>query len=636
MSFLTNISIRSKLILLVAISVVAPLAVVVSLTMSLAEMERSIATIYNDRVVPLKQLRQFSNGFAVQVVDAANKAAVGIISGEEGARRVEQGLSASKAEWAKYTATYLTDDEKKIVADLTPLYEKALVLGQDITATLSGGDTALLTVLISSRLYTEIDPLTEGVDQLVNIQLAVAEKEFIKAEERYAEQKVMAAVLMSATLIIVVVLAGMIIRSIAIPVVHLKTAAERVASNDLSVRLEYDGNDELGSLSKSFAVMVDNIRRGIEALSAEKAGVERKVEIAVRESEEQKRYLQNSVETMLGSMTKFADGVMTVELRGERDDDVARLFTGYSEAVMHIRNALQEVKHSVDTTSAATIQISAAADELARAAHDQSVQANDIAAAIEEMSSTVQENARNASRTSQAANSAGEVALSGGNDVRTLTAKVRDLAESMNHSAAMITKLHSTSEEIGQVISIINEIADQTNLLALNAAIEAARAGEQGRGFAVVADEVRKLAERTTVSTKQVESTIRAMQQETSQAVVLIRKGTSEAQEGIRLGSAAAESIDKIVHRTRDVVDMAAQIATATEEQSSTTEQISANVERMSSSMQEAAHSVEEIAQATSSLARQAEMLNELISHFELGQNPHPTRLPLRQRSITA
>lgn len=395
-----------------------------------------------------------------------------------------------------------------------------------------------------------------------------------------------------------------------------------MAQNDLDVTVYHSSNDELGSLSASFSTMILNIRGGLEALAAEKAMVENTIRLV----EEQKEYLQQSVHTILESMEEFASGVMTEELHAQRNDEIGRLFSGYTRAVAQIRQALLQVRNSVEITSTAALQISAAADELSKVAQDQALQAGDISAAVEEMSSIVRLNARNASQTSQAANTAGHVALAGGNDVRSLTEKVRQLAASMNTSAEMINKLHSTSDEIGKVIAIINDIADQTNLLALNAAIEAARAGEQGRGFAVVADEVRKLAERTTVSTKQVEETIRAMQKETSNAVVLIQQSTREAQEGISLGNAAAESMEKIVHHNREVVDMVAQIATATEEQSSTTEQITANVDSMSSNIKQAAHSVEEIAQATSALAQQAEMLTELVSRFHLGDMPPAAR----------
>jgi len=178
--------------------------------------------------------------------------------------------------------------------------------------------------------------------------------------------------------------------------------------------------------------------------------------------------------------------------------------------------------------------------------------------------------------------------------------------------------LGDSSKQIGEIISVIDDIADQTNLLALNAAIEAARAGEQGRGFAVVADEVRKLAERTTEATKQIASMIKGIQGETEQAVVAMNQGTHEVQSGIEYADRAGESLNSILSSTQELLDMINQIAAASEEQSATSEQISKNVMSISKVTAESTQRVEDVARTSDELARLTEHLRDLMGNFQV------------------
>ncbi len=203
---------------------------------------------------------------------------------------------------------------------------------------------------------------------------------------------------------------------------------------------------------------------------------------------------------------------------------------------------------------------------------------------------------------------------------------MRDIATVVKKSAENIEKLGESSKQIGEIISVIDDIADQTNLLALNAAIEAARAGEQGRGFAVVADEVRKLAERTTEATKQIASMIKGIQEETTEAVKAMNKGNQEVTSGIDLADKAGESLEEILSSTTEVMDMVNQIAAASEEQSATSEQISKNVQSISKVTSESASRIENVARSAEELSRLTNDLFSLMKRFKIsamntGQN---------------
>jgi methyl-accepting chemotaxis protein len=188
----------------------------------------------------------------------------------------------------------------------------------------------------------------------------------------------------------------------------------------------------------------------------------------------------------------------------------------------------------------------------------------------------------------------------------------------VRNSSESIGKLSDSVHQIGAIIEVIDDIADQTNLLALNAAIEAARAGEQGRGFAVVADEVRKLAERTGKATGEITTMIKGIQVQTGEAVSVMQSGIKEVDAGRQLADQAGDSLGQIVQMSQQVMDMIQQIATAAEEQSSAAEQISRTVEQISSVTKETAAGAEQSSAAADQLNRQAEGLRQMIGKFEI------------------
>ncbi len=255
---------------------------------------------------------------------------------------------------------------------------------------------------------------------------------------------------------------------------------------------------------------------------------------------------------------------------------------------------------------------------MAAASQEQSHQAEEVAAAIEEMSRTVTDNATNAAKTSHVALKNQQIAEGGGLIVKDTVKKMQDIAKVVKQSADNIIKLGESGQKIGEIISVIDDIADQTNLLALNAAIEAARAGEQGRGFAVVADEVRKLAERTTEATKEIAGMISGIQNETKNAVDAMNIGTKEVQNGIELADKAGSALNEIVISSKEVLDMVNAIASSNEEQSATAEEVAKNMTEISRVTADSAAQIEDIVNATKIVSELSNELNILISKFKV------------------
>ncbi|MCX8054771.1 MAG: methyl-accepting chemotaxis protein [Ignavibacteria bacterium] len=327
----------------------------------------------------------------------------------------------------------------------------------------------------------------------------------------------------------------------------------------------------------------------------------------------------------------MATGDLTARMLGDYRGDLAKLKQDINMLADSLSGLIRQVNELVDNTASSATEISATAEGLAAASQEQSAQADEVASAVEQMSRTITENAMAANKTAEVAQENGRIASEGGQVVSQTVDKMRDIAKVVKNSAENIEKLGESSKQIGEIISVIDDIADQTNLLALNAAIEAARAGEQGRGFAVVADEVRKLAERTTEATKQIAVMIKGIQSETEAAVIAMNKGTTEVTSGIELADKAGQSLKQILNSTQEVIDMINRIAAASEEQSATSEQISKNVTSISQVTAESAKRVEDVAHTAEDLAKMTNQLADLMRQFKIDE--YSSNMPMRQLS---
>ncbi len=314
----------------------------------------------------------------------------------------------------------------------------------------------------------------------------------------------------------------------------------------------------------------------------------------------------------------MATGDLTVRMAGEYKGDFRIIKDSINQLGEALNGVLTEITEAIQATASASNQISASAEEMAAGAQEQSAQASEVASAVEQMASTIVETTKNANVAAESAKSAGDIAQEGGKVVAQTVEGMNRIAEVVESAAETVQQLGKNSDQIGEIVQVINDIADQTNLLALNAAIEAARAGEQGRGFAVVADEVRKLAERTTKATKEIANMIKTIQKDTYEAVEGMQKGKQEVDTGKQLASKSGKSMQEIVNATNRVLDVINSVASASEEQSSAAEQISKSIESINNVTHESATGIQQIARASEDLNRLTENLQALIQRFKI------------------
>ena len=302
-------------------------------------------------------------------------------------------------------------------------------------------------------------------------------------------------------------------------------------------------------------------------------------------------------------------------------DETAELSGWFNTFVCKVHDIIADVARTATQVAAASSQVAASSEELSSGMKQQAEQTTQVSAAVEQMGATVAEVSRKSEDASNAATEAGSRANEGARIVELTVEGIRSIATMVNDSAGAINELGKRGEQIGQVIGVISDIADQTNLLALNAAIEAARAGEHGRGFAVVADEVRKLAERTTKATDEVSESIRAIQSETTAAVQRMNTGTSKVEEGVKLAEEAGTSLRAIVGGSTKVAEMIGQIAAAAQQQAAASEQIGRSIETINAVARQSTQGVSEAAEAATSLSRKAEELQRMVGGFKLKQD---------------
>jgi methyl-accepting chemotaxis protein len=314
----------------------------------------------------------------------------------------------------------------------------------------------------------------------------------------------------------------------------------------------------------------------------------------------------------------IANGNLNVGIDDIRNDEIGQLNLSAKYMVEYLRQIISHLANISAQVASAASQLYSTAEQMATASEEVTAQAAAVATAGEEMAATSGDIAQNCIQAAEGSKHASCVATEGTVVVQKTVDVMARISEKVQSSAKTVANLGARSDQIGEIVGTIEDIADQTNLLALNAAIEAARAGEQGRGFAVVADEVRALAERTTKATKEIGDMIKGIQVETKGAVSIMEEGVQEVESGTTEASRSGASLQEILDQINTVTMQVSQIATAAEEQTATTSEISKNMQQMSDVVQQTAQGARQSSQAANGLARLAEDLKGIVGQFKL------------------
>jgi methyl-accepting chemotaxis protein len=318
----------------------------------------------------------------------------------------------------------------------------------------------------------------------------------------------------------------------------------------------------------------------------------------------------------LQKATVIASGDLTHDIEVTSRDEIGELLTAINGMRKNLLNMLSDISETTEQLSAASEEMSSVTTQTSETIQTQRSETEQVATAMNEMTATVQDVAVNINHTASAANDAYEQTEEGSQIVKRSIDQINKLAEQVECSSKTINDLEHHSEAINTVLDVIKGIADQTNLLALNAAIEAARAGEQGRGFAVVADEVRTLAGRTRQSTDEINEMIEKLQTGSRQAVTVMDQSREEAKSAVEFATQTGAALSTITQAVEKINEMSSQIASAAEEQGSVAEEINRNIVKINDMSNQTSDGASETATASHNLAHMATELQGLVARF--------------------
>jgi methyl-accepting chemotaxis protein len=422
-----------------------------------------------------------------------------------------------------------------------------------------------------------------ALEGLVNDQGRYSSELIAGAEQRSRADRALMLSAVALGFAVSIGLGLLLTRGITKPLTACVGFAREVSGGRLDHTLDIDRKDETGLLAASLNQMVGTLREKI-TLAEEKS---RQAEI---ETEKAKQ----------------------ATLRAEQAQ--AQAERAKAEGMLHAANQLEGV---VAVVTSASAELSAQIEEASRGSEQQANRVGETATAMEEMTATVLEVAKNASQASETATQARGKADDGSTVVSQLVKSIEDVHGRAQEMKADMGELGRQAEGIGRIMSVISDIADQTNLLALNAAIEAARAGEAGRGFAVVADEVRKLAEKTQTATKEVGQAIQGIQDGTKKNVSNVERSGQAIEQATSFANQSGGALSEIVILVESAADQIRSIATAAEEQSSASEEINHSIDDVNRISSEMSESMRQSAQAVAELAEQAQVLKALIQEMQ-------------------
>jgi twitching motility protein PilJ len=403
----------------------------------------------------------------------------------------------------------------------------------------------------------------------------------------------------------------MLSNKVAKPVSELVEYSRKFAAGEYSSRPHIESDDDFGLIAENFVRSSERINRAVL-------------------NQEAQENLQKSVTEFLTVVSQIGRGDLT--LRGRvTSDGLGNVVDSVNYMLDNFVKVLERVRKAAIDVSSSANEILLSSEDMASGAVQQDQEITNTSSAVEELTVSMKQVSNNAEASAEAARRALDAAEQGNRAVRDTLEGMQRIRSSVQATAKKIKSLGDRSLEISEIINVINDITEQTNLLALNAAIEAARAGEAGRGFAVVADEVRKLAEHSRTATKDIAALIKAIQAETNEAVVVMEEGTKEVEVGARLADQAGKALEAISSVVRQSAELVQEISLASKQQVRGTEGVANAMQIISNITRQTSQGARQTARTVENMVKLSEQLNEALSQFRISSGG-----PVELKELTA
>ncbi|MCE1189319.1 MAG: methyl-accepting chemotaxis protein [Ignavibacteria bacterium] len=674
MKWFENLSIRNKLMASFGLLIVISIILGISALIAIFKLNDGSRELYNNNTLGIADISRVATDFQ-EIRLQVRYANIEILKGNAGSEekiqqsigKIENLKNSIRKNSNAYEGTFIDENDKReyetLVSDLNTFYEP----------------TETFVQFVRAKNYTDaLKPLELMVPRAIVVKAQI--EKIVKLNEDAAEmtnkdnnslansQRNIIVVILLLGIVVAIYAASRLSRYLSesvqqimsrieslntICVDNLFKGGKQLATGDMNIKiatgtklLEIDSTDEMGILAKGINEIIRKIQGTVKAVEEAvdsiklTIGESQKVVDHARKGElnfhaDESRYEGSYRELIVGLndtllavrtpleeaghiLAGLADGDLRGQMAGSYNGSFNTIKENINTVSISLSDVLSNVTEAIAATASATTQISSSAEELAAGAQEQSMQTSEIAGAIEEMAKTAIETSRHAAMAAEKSKLASSQAKDGAAKIKETKEGMDKIVSSTRLTGNIISALAEKTEQIGQITQVIDDIADQTNLLALNAAIEAARAGEQGRGFAVVADEVRKLAEQTTKATKEIAATIKGVQKEAREADDSMKEAGESVRGGLELTEEISRVLGQILDVNMSVAGLIEQVAAASEEQSAAAEQISKNIETISGITNENAAGTTQIARASDDLNRLTENLQQLISSFRL------------------
>jgi methyl-accepting chemotaxis protein len=541
---LSKLKVVHRILLIAIMATLGMIAIAFSGYSGMNTAMRALDDVYQDRVVPLRDIREIADLYAVDIVDVTHKTRDGELTFVSALEQIKKAEERINHLWQTYLQTKLTPREVAITEEIKKLRTAGDASVVKLKQILGNNDMGSLVAYTVNDLYSAIEPLTNKFGELVDLQIDVAREEYeasLIATER--------AGIINLTVLVIASLLG-----IAISIIVARQISR-----------------ELGGEPSEVSNLVSLIAAG---------------------------QLHHTITVHAG----MENSIM---------DSMEKMCSSLCDIITQIRKSAEVLATNADT-------MASHGEKVMQSTSAQSQSTSSIAAAVEEMSVGVATISDNATTTRKNSQESSEAVNHGLEVVQNTIHEMEQITTTTSRTAEDVKQLADKSSQISKIVNVIKEIADQTNLLALNAAIEAARAGEAGRGVAVVADAVRKLADRTTQSTSEITATIEAILASTQHTLESTETSKAQVQKGMTLANEAGASMSKVKEQLDQSLSSIAQITDALAEQSSASQMIGQDVERIANMTEENSGAVTSLNDAAGHIKTLADDLYKLVQHFKL------------------